>query len=60
MEPTDLRALTWYKSSYSSNVSCVEVARTPATVAVRDSKEPDGPALLVSSAAFRRFLDGMR
>lgn len=60
MEPTDLPVLTWRKSSHSSsNPQCVEVARTPNAVAVRDSKDPNGPALLVSHATFARFLDGL-
>jgi hypothetical protein len=61
METTDLRALTWRKSSRSATRStCVEVARTNGAVAVRDSKDPDGPALLVSPAAFARFLANLR
>lgn len=60
MEPTGLLTLTWRKSSYSGSVHCVEVARTYAAVAVRDSKEPGGPALLVSADVFRRFLDSLR
>ena len=42
----------WRKSSYSNGGqqgSCVEVARSlPGTVAVRDSKDPDGPVLTVT------------
>jgi hypothetical protein len=34
----------------------VEVAPTPDAVLVRDSKDPDGPALAVSRAAWRAFL----
>jgi len=41
----DIGHVTWRKSSYSGNNGggCVEVARLPAVVAVRDSKDPDGP-----------------
>lgn len=60
MEPTDLHALTWRKSSHSKKWNCVEVARTQAAVAVRDSLDPDGPVLLVSPAVFGRFLDSLR
>ncbi|GAA4234772.1 hypothetical protein GCM10022254_40440 [Actinomadura meridiana] len=37
--------LTWRKSSHSGNGgdTCVEMARTPHSVAVRDSEDPDGP-----------------
>lgn len=61
MEPTDLHALTWRKSSRSgTRLNCVEVAFAPNAVAVRDSKDPHGPALVVSPATFARFLDGLR
>ncbi|MER6567365.1 DUF397 domain-containing protein [Streptomyces sp. NPDC001093] len=45
------------KSSHSSgNGECVEVARNiPHTVAVRDSKNPLGPILTLSPAAWARF-----
>lgn len=42
------RAPEWRKSSRSGNTSCVEVRRT--LTAVRDSKNPTGPLLLVSLA----------
>ena len=35
---------------------CVEVAASPAAVAVRDSKNPDGPAFAVTPAAFAAFV----
>ncbi|MFE3942586.1 DUF397 domain-containing protein [Streptomyces sp. NPDC059118] len=49
------------KSSYSSgNGECVEVARNiPRTVAVRDSKQPDGPVIVVAPAAWDAFQDGL-
>ncbi|WP_031046196.1 DUF397 domain-containing protein [Streptomyces sp. NRRL F-5650] len=56
-----LADLAWFKSSYSdtSNPSdCVEVARTPATVHIRDSKRPDGPRLAVGPATWTRFVAG--
>lgn len=45
------------KSSYSSgNGECVEVARNiPHAVAVRDSKQLDGPVLLLAPAAWDAF-----
>jgi Domain of unknown function (DUF397) len=54
----------WRKSSYSSGGqqgSCVEVARNlPRTVAVRDSKDPDGPVLSVAPAGWRDFIADMK
>ncbi|MFD6425791.1 DUF397 domain-containing protein [Streptomyces sp. NPDC060198] len=45
------------KSSYSSgDGECVEVARNvPGSVAVRDSKRPDGPVLVVAPATWAAF-----
>jgi hypothetical protein len=46
---------TWRKSSYSGqSQNCVEVAGDPpGIVAVRDSKDPNGPALLLAAGAWR-------
>ena len=51
------RSPEWRKSRYSSDQGqCVEVAEIPGRVAVRDSKNPDGPVLLLSPAAFGDFV----
>jgi hypothetical protein len=52
--------LAWFKSTYSSSGDgdCVEVALTPATVHVRDSKDRRGPRLAVSAAAWGEFVAG--
>ncbi|MFD8705903.1 DUF397 domain-containing protein [Kitasatospora sp. NPDC059648] len=48
--------LTWRKSSYSgNNNNCVEIAELPGYVAVRDSKDPDGPALVFPRSAWNLF-----
>ncbi|MFF7565196.1 DUF397 domain-containing protein [Streptomyces pseudovenezuelae] len=49
----------WRKSSYSSDQggNCVEIAETPATVAVRDSKTPAGPILTIDPAVFTAFVE---
>jgi hypothetical protein len=62
MNETDLSRATWRKSTYSSqDGNCVEVARNlPGVVAVRDSKNPDGPELLVSPAEWRAFVRELR
>jgi len=48
----------WRRSSYctGSDSTCVDVAVTPADVAVRDSKDPDGPVLLFTPREWRAFL----
>ncbi len=49
--------IVWHTSSYSTNNgACVQVAPTPDRVLVRDSKDPDGPALAVPTPAWRAFL----
>ena len=51
-------AFDWRKSSYSndSGGQCVEIATCPHTIHIRDSKNPDGPALSVSFASWTAFL----
>jgi hypothetical protein len=49
--------LVWQTSSYSGgNGDCIEVALTPATFLLRDSKNPTGPTLAVPTPHWRRFL----
>ncbi len=50
--------LTWIKSSYSSEEGgeCVEVAASPGTVHVRDSKAVTGPALTMDRTAWAAFI----
>jgi len=54
----DLNYADWRKSSYSgtNGGNCVEVARNlPGVVAVRDSKNPPGPALVFTPGDWRTF-----
>ncbi|MEE1751841.1 DUF397 domain-containing protein [Streptomyces sp. SP18CS02] len=50
--------VAWTKSSYSTNdgPDCVEVAATSGTIRVRDSKNPTGPQLALTPAAWTAFL----
>jgi hypothetical protein len=59
---TDLTRAVWRKSSRSSGggSNCVEVAQLSSSIAIRDSKNPGGAALLVTSAAFRELADDIR
>jgi hypothetical protein len=55
----DLSPATWRKSSYSSSQgqNCVEISTNlPGIVAVRDSKHPDGPSLIITFAQWRGFI----
>ncbi|MFV2172551.1 DUF397 domain-containing protein [Actinomadura sp. LOL_016] len=51
----DLSKATWRKASRSgeNGGDCVELAALPDAVAVRDSKNPHGPVLLLPRAALR-------
>ena len=58
----ELAGAGWRKSSFSGAAqNCVEVADVrPEAVAVRDSKNPDGPVLLVSRARWAAFTDSVK
>ncbi|NED91526.1 DUF397 domain-containing protein [Streptomyces sp. SID11233] len=50
-------AYDWRKSSYSSEEggACVEVAAHSRAIHVRDSKNPEGPALTLAPTAWAAF-----
>jgi hypothetical protein len=62
MNTPDLSAVRWRKSSHSGDTGgdCVEVAGLPGAVAVRDSKNPGGPALVLRHREFRTLLDQVK
>lgn len=54
----DLSCAKWRKSSHSTEQgTCVELAQNiPGVAAVRDSKDPDGDALVFTPAALSKFV----
>ncbi|GAA3842536.1 hypothetical protein GCM10022226_76560 [Sphaerisporangium flaviroseum] len=71
----DLSSATWQKSSFtgSNGGNCVEVAELTGVsdapghkaehaelIAVRDSKDPDGPKLFFTPAEWDAFLQGVK
>lgn len=58
----DLSPITWRKASYSTGNggNCVEVGTAARTVAVRDSKDPQGPALAFTPARWQAFTRALR
>ncbi|MER7571683.1 DUF397 domain-containing protein [Streptomyces sp. NPDC126514] len=63
---TELHDVHWLRSSYSTGANnCVETARPSAgpwagLLAVRDSKDPAGPALLFSPESWADFTAAIR
>ncbi|MCF3101526.1 DUF397 domain-containing protein [Streptomyces roseoverticillatus] len=61
--PSLLRGASWRRSSYSTGYNnCVETAGPlpGRLLAVRDSKNTAGPALLFRSASWSCFVEGLR
>ncbi|MGV9786481.1 DUF397 domain-containing protein [Streptomyces sp. NPDC003435] len=56
----NLSTLNWFKSSHSDGPdgnSCVEAARAPDTIHVRDSKCATGPQLALPHSSWQTFVD---
>ncbi len=62
MPASQLWGARWRKSGRSSaQGNCVETARLSGhEVAVRNSRHPEGPALIFTDAEVRAFLDGVK
>ncbi len=63
MPTTDLPAVAWQKSGRSNpSGNCVELAKLPGggEIAVRNSRDPEGPALIYTSAEIAAFVQGAK
>ena len=62
MSATDLSGVAWRKSRRSGAVgNCVEVARLAnGDIAVRNSRFPNGPALVYTQAEITAFVGGIK
>lgn len=60
MHQVDLSRAVWRKSALSSgNGACVEVAFLDTAIAVRDSKDKNGPMLVFTPAEWDAFVGGV-
>ncbi|TQE33814.1 DUF397 domain-containing protein [Streptomyces ipomoeae] len=63
MHRYELSAAIWIKSSYSGDNggNCIEIAPAiPNVVPVRDSKNPDGPVLVLNRSAWASFVAAVK
>ena len=58
----DVTGAVWRKSSYSGSNggTCVEVGTAGLAVAVRDSKDPDGPRLAFAADTWQAFAEQVK
>jgi len=59
---TSLQGVIWRKSPYSNpRGECVELAELPnGEIAVRNSRHPNGPALIYTYSEFAAFVRGVK
>jgi hypothetical protein len=57
----DRTQVSWIKSPYCGSAACVEVAQVADNaVALRDSKDPQGPVLMFNRAEWDAFTAGVK
>jgi prepilin-type processing-associated H-X9-DG protein len=60
MVEVDLSNAVWRKSRHSASNGCVEIAFVDGHVAVRDSKDRQGPVLVFTPIEWDAFVAGVR
>jgi hypothetical protein len=61
LSASERESLAWLKAhSSTANGQCIEIASADGNIAIRDSKDPEGPILVYTTSEFRAFLDGAR
>jgi hypothetical protein len=61
MPASDLGPTAWRKSRRSNSTgNCVEFVRVGGQVAVRDSKDPQGPVLVFDCSEIRELIDAIK
>lgn len=58
---TDTSVAAWRKSRFCNGASaCVEIAELEGVIALRDSKDPDGPVLIFTPEEWAAFIAGAK
>ncbi len=60
VDELDTARLTWWKSSYCADNTCIEVAWIENHVLIRNSKDQRGPVLEFSRSEWAAFANGVR
>lgn len=61
LSQAERQSLAWLKAkSSTANGQCVEIAAADGKIAIRDSKDPEGPVLVYTPGEFSAFLEGAR
>jgi Domain of unknown function (DUF397) len=61
LSEAERQGLAWLKAQCSTGTGqCIEIASAAGKVAIRDSKDPDGPILVYTPREFSAFLEGAR
>lgn len=61
MTRTDLSAARWLKSTHSGEAgSCVEIAHLSDATTIRDSKNPEGGAVVLDARAWSGLLSAVK